>query len=224
VLGPSKTLGREVCVLFISLVHVAAQVEAGGGSRLISELRVNEIVAVTEVPEDTDCGWLGGFRVRHPEQSGWFPAHVVSRAPAARAVKGKLAKMLPEPDRPAGMDADAQMMHEEEQVLEQLERHGDDGMSEGDSHSNGARAAAASRTPDRHRGADGSGNGSTPQAGSAAGWTVAASPRTPAAAERSSPGSAMLASGAARKTSRRSAPATSQDVPPPTPMSSDARP
>lgn len=212
----------DVCVLFVSFVCVVGQVEAGGsGSRLISELRVNEIVAVTEVPEDTDCGWLGGFRVRHPEQSGWFPAHVVSRAPAARAVKGKLAKMLPELDRASGMDPEAQMMHEEEQVLEQLGRHGDNDVSEGDSHTDGSRAAAAGRTPDR--GADGSGNGNTPQAVSPAGWTVAASPRTPAAAERSSPGSAMLASGAARKMSRRAVPAAaSHDAPSPTP--SDARP
>eukprot|EP01043_Picozoa_sp_COSAG02_P004365 COSAG02_NODE_113_length_35905_cov_25.229012_3_plen_215_part_00 len=212
----------DVCVLFVLFVCVVGQVDAGGsGSRLISELRVNEIVAVTEVPEDTGCGWLGGFRVRHPEQSGWFPAHVVSRAPAARAVKGKLAKMLPESDRPSGMDAEAQMMREEEQILDQLGRHGDNNVPEADSYSDGSRAAAEGRTPDRS--ADGSGNGSTPQAGSPAGWTVAASPRTPAAAERSSPGSAMLASGAARKLSRCAVPeATSQDVPPPTP--SDARP
>ena len=175
------------------------QVEAGGnGSRLISELRLHEIVAVTEVPEDTDCGWLGGFRVRHPEQSGWFPAHVVSRAPSANALKGKLAKMLPE-----GVGAAALLLREEEKLLEELDGQQPDEVAHGG-------------------GAGGRENGSTPQvavrAGSAAGWTVAATPRTPPASANRS-----LAE-MARRASRDIARTSKDDGPPLTPTWPQARP
>ena len=104
--------------------------EAGGASRLIEQLQRNEIVAVTEIPDDADSGWLGGFRVRDPTESGWFPSHVVSRVPAAAALKGRLAQLLPDPDDPEerrgrgfeGMVAEEEMLTEEMQVLAQLER------------------------------------------------------------------------------------------------------
>ena len=50
---------------------------------------------MTEIPEDADAGWLGGFPVRNPRHSGWFPTHVVTRVPAAAKLKGKLAHVLP---------------------------------------------------------------------------------------------------------------------------------
>ena len=175
-----------------------------GGSRLISEMRLHEIVAVTEVPEDPDCGWLGGFRVRQPEQSGWFPAHVVSRAPSANALKGKLAKLLPE-----GVGSAALLLREEEQLLTQL------GAQQPVEVANGG-------------GAGGRENGSTPQvavrAGSAAGWTVAATPRaTPGESAQPASANRTLAE-LARQASRDIARMPQDDLPPLTPTSPRARP
>ena len=179
--------------------------EAGGASRLIEQLQRNEIVAVTEIPDDADSGWLGGFRVRDPTESGWFPSHVVSRVPAAAALKGRLAQLLPDPDDPEerrgrgfeGMVAEEEMLTEEMQVLAQLERdeaaaaaaaaaaggaQPPEGDSDGDEAKERRRAAAAQ------------------PAAAGAGWTVAGSPANASTAGRSSPGNTMLASGAAKRT------------------------
>ena len=177
-----------------ALLRVLHQVEADGSSRLIEQLRMNEIVAVTEIPEDADAGWLGGFRVRDPTQSGWFPAHVVSRVPEAQALRGKLAQMLPEPDSGAGLHArEAAMLVEEQEVLAQLEMQDDEdaaalgeGPPEGDSDGEDAQWAALKKIyrTQSGGGADGRGDGKVPGARVAdkrlaaanKSWSVAASP------------------------------------------------
>lgn len=198
---------------------------------MISELRVNEIVAVTEIPDDSASGWLGGFRVQHPEQSGWFPANKVSKEPVVAAVKGKLSKMLPEPGDCVSMGAEAQPHGQGQRLNKQQNEEAND-VPEGNSDSEEARAAA-DKQRESSDGTNEGGNGSTPLVvrrtdngddDSADGsWRVTVTPHTKARADQSA-GSAMLASAAARRR-KRSAPAKpEEDVSPATPSSSDARP